>query len=122
VDIREDWGLKLTEILADPVKKEPILRAARALAAKPSSFRPDQIYQRLLASAVPTEPGRHKVTVIAHDQVIAGEDGIPLFRIRQQRDSIALLLPIDKTSATTLDAIQFAVKSILATVKIAPKQ
>lgn len=116
VDIRESWGLKLTEILEDSVRKDPAIRAARAFAANPSSRPPpEMIYQRLLASAAPTKAGHHKLVAGCRDKVIEGEDGAPLFRIRYQRDEIALLLPIDRTSTRTLDQIQRAVQSILAT-------
>jgi hypothetical protein len=59
----------------------------------------------------------HELVVASHDQVIEGEDGSPLFRIRHQQDSIALLLPIEQISATTLDASKHAVKNILTTSK-----
>ena len=117
VDILEDWGLKLAEILEDPVRKGSAIRAARGLAAKSAGLRPEQIYQRLLISVAPSEAGRHKVVAAARDQVIKREDGTALFRIRHQRDSIALLLPIENTSTTTLDAIQRAIKNILISSK-----
>jgi ParB family chromosome partitioning protein len=113
VDICESWGDKLTEALEDPVRSQPAIRAARAIAARAERLRPQEVYHRLLASAAPTERGGHKVIRAAHDQVIEGKDGSPLFRIRHQQDSIAFLLPIDRTSAKKLAAIQRAVERIL---------
>lgn len=113
VDICESWGEKLTEVLEDPSRSQPAIRTARAIAASSTRLRPHEVYRQLLASAAPTEPGGRKVTRAPHDQVIEGKDGAPLFRIRHQQDSIALLLPIDRTSAKTLAAIQHAVEQIL---------
>jgi ParB family chromosome partitioning protein len=113
IDIRENWGAKLTEVLEDPARKEPTIRAARSIAADSARLMPHEVYRQLLASAAPTEPGGRKAIPVPHDQVIEGKDGAPLFRIRHQRDSIALLLPVDKTSAKTLDTIQRAVARIL---------
>jgi ParB family chromosome partitioning protein len=116
LDIRESWGVKLTEVLEDPVRRQPALRAARAIATEPERLRPpDEVYRKILAAAAPTAPGGRKIISGLHDQVIEGEDGTPLFRVRHQQDSIALLLPLDKTSAKTLDAIQHAVARILTT-------
>ena len=113
-EIRECWGKKLTEVLEDPVRKEPALRAARAIVANSSHLQPRHVYRRLLASAAPTTPGGRKTNhVLHHDQVIPGRDGTPLFRIRHQQNEIALLLPVDRTSKKTLAAIQHAVERIL---------
>lgn len=112
-DIREGWGTKLTEILKDPARKESTFRAARAMATSSAKHSPREAYRKLLASAAPTAPGGRKVTLGLHDQVIEAEDGTPLFRIRHQQDSIALLLPLEVTSAKVLEAIQRALVHIL---------
>jgi ParB family transcriptional regulator, chromosome partitioning protein len=118
-DICERWGEKLTEILTDPGRSQPTMRAARAIAASSRTMKPQDVYQALLTSAATAEPGSHKVLHVRRDQVIRGRDGSPLFRIRHQQDSIALLLPIDRTSARTLAAIQHAVERILNASEIA---
>jgi ParB family transcriptional regulator, chromosome partitioning protein len=112
-EIRECWGKKLTEVLADPMRKAPALRAARALAARPSRLPPRDVYRQLLASAAPTRPGGRKIINFLRDQVIVGKDGAPLYRIRHQQDEIALLLSTDKTSAKKLAAIKRAIEHIL---------
>lgn len=114
VDIREGWGDKLTEVIEDPVRKEPVIRAARSIAASGAALSPREVYRQLLAAAAPTAPGGRKASAIPHDKVVEGVGGEPLFRIRQQQDAIALLLPVDRMSARTLDAIQRAVARILA--------
>ena len=114
VDIRESWGEKLAEVLEDPVRSRPAIRKARALAARAGNLRPQEVYEQLLASAAITGRGGHKVMRESHDQVVKAEDGSPLFRIRHQQDSIALLLPIDRTSAKKLAAIKCAVERIMS--------
>jgi ParB family chromosome partitioning protein len=114
VDIRESWAGKLTEVMQDPNRKLPTIRAARTLAADSLHHRPHEIYRRLLAAAAPTAPGDRKTIHVCRDQVIKSADGAPLFRVRHQQDSIALLLPLDKTSAETLTEIQDAVALILS--------
>jgi ParB family chromosome partitioning protein len=112
-NIRESWAAKLTEVLEDPVRKQPAIRAARAIAASSSPLLPKEVYRRLLASAAPTSPGGRKVAPSIRDLVIEDDNGLPLFRIRHQQGAIALLLPADRTSAQTLAAIQHAVARIL---------
>jgi hypothetical protein len=38
----------------------------------------------------------------AHDEVVRGQKGNPLFRIRHQRGSITLLLPLERLSKESL--------------------
>lgn len=113
VGIRESWGEKLSEVLEDPVRKQPAIRAARAIAASSRRFRPREVYRQLLAAAAPAEPGGRKATPILREQVVADENGSPLYRIKHLPDSITLVLPVDRVSASTLDTIQRALARIL---------
>lgn len=112
-DICESWGERLAGVLEDPDRSRPAIRAARAIASNPERLTSREAYQRILAAAAPTAPGGRKVARGLHDKVIHGKDGAPLFRIRHQRDSIVLILPMDKISAKTLAIIQSAVERIL---------
>ena len=47
------------------------------------------------------------------DTLIKDDEGVPLFRIKHQQNSIALVLPIGKVSAKSLQMIQSAVAEIL---------
>jgi len=113
LEIREGWGVKLANVLADPARRIPMIRAARNIAARSERPRAGEVYRELLASAAPTAPGGRKTGRVLHDQVVMGEDGSPLFRIRYHQNEIALLLPLDLASAKTLDSIQRAVINIL---------
>ena len=109
LEIREGWGHDLMELLEDPHRRLPTIARARVLAA--SSPRPCalHVYQQLVCASI---RGR-KIKPNTRDDVIIDTDGTPLFRIRRQAKSIALLLPIEKTSAATLDAICDAVRNVL---------
>jgi hypothetical protein len=67
------------------------------------------VFRQLLSAAV---KGR-KVKTKSHDQVIAGHDGKPLFRIRHQSRNVALLFSVDKVSASELDQVVIAISNIL---------
>jgi hypothetical protein len=56
-------------------------------------------------------PGR-KLKAVARDEIVKDSTGAPLFRIRQQSSSIAVLLPIEKTSAQTLESVRCALRNI----------
>lgn len=113
LDIREGWGVRLAKALADPSRRTPVIRAARNIAARSERPAAGEVYRELLASAAPTVPGGHKTGGVLHDRVVMGNDGAPLFRIRYHQDGVALLLPLERASAKTLDTIQRAVADIL---------
>jgi ParB family transcriptional regulator, chromosome partitioning protein len=107
-DICEGWGGDLVDALEDSQKRRSLIRTAREISAAP---RPParEVYRLLLASYA---AGR-KPKSAAHDEVVIGEDGEPLFRIRRQVGTIALILPITRVSARSLENIQRAVAQIL---------
>jgi ParB family chromosome partitioning protein len=109
LEIREGWGHDLAEVLDDPQKRHTTIARARALAATSPRASALEVYQELLSAGA---RGR-KISTRVHDEVVIDDDGAPLFRIRRQAKTIALLLPIDKTSAATLDEIRDAVQAVL---------
>src|SRR6202043_3030463 len=109
-DICERWGLDLAAALEEPERRQRILQKARAIGAavheRPSA---QDVYRQMLAASV---QGR-KVRLPVHDEIVRDSAGCPLFRIRRQNNSIALLLPIGKVSAGALDDIRESVAAIL---------
>jgi ParB family chromosome partitioning protein len=100
-EICETWASRLADALEDPTRRRPTIREARKIgeAGRPSA--PD-VYKRLLsASAEGRKPQPRK-----HDEIVKDAFGQPLFRIRHQRDTIALLLPVNKVSAQALEEIR----------------
>lgn len=104
-DICESWGLDLVAALDDPGRRERTLHKARLIGRASPRPRPEEVYRELLAAAA---CGR-KLKTPTHDEVVRDDKGAPLFRIRHQRTHVALLLPLDKVSAGSLDSIRGAV-------------
>lgn len=109
VVIREGWGLALLSALENEDSRPSILRTARAIRAVSPRPPAHDVYRRLLSSAA----GGRKARCRGRDQVVAAHNGSPLFRIRQQSNSIALILPVERVSASHLKNIQMAVAAIL---------
>ena len=107
--ICEGWGVELVEALDDAERRQRTVNKARALGDFSPRPPAREVYRQLLSASA---SGR-KVKAAAHDEVVKDPTGAPLFRIRQQSNSIAVLLPIEKTSAQTLESIRTALRSIL---------
>jgi ParB family transcriptional regulator, chromosome partitioning protein len=108
-DICENWGLDLLEIWEDPQRRRAVARQARTIGAVSPRPAAQDVYRQLLASSVHGRRPKRR----AHDEVVTDDSGAPLFRIRRQAKSIALLLPVDKVSASCLDRVRDAVTQIL---------
>lgn len=109
MEIRESWGPSLVGLLEDPRKRTTTIARARVLSSRlprPSAI---DVYQQLIAASV---PGR-KIRLRTHDEVVTDIDGTPLFRIRHQERTIAVLLPRERISEETLCAIREAVRRVL---------
>jgi ParB family chromosome partitioning protein len=109
LEICETWGLEIMEALNDARRREPTIRRARAICARDPRPPATEVYRQLLSANV---RGR-RVRPAARDEIVCGTDGVPLFRIRQHRDSIALLVPMHKVSAGLLDSIRDSLPEIL---------
>jgi ParB family transcriptional regulator, chromosome partitioning protein len=109
LEIREAWGADIADGLENPERNRAILQAARAIRAMERRPEAAEVYRRLLLAC---GKGR-KPRATAHDTVVTGRDGSPLFRIRHQRNSVAVLLSVDRTSSSALSEIKRAVADIL---------
>jgi len=108
-DICEGWGLDLMRALEDPERRQRTLQLARSIRAQSPRLPPREVYRRLMAA-----PARgRKVKAADHDEVVKGDSGDPLFRIRYQRRSIAVLLPAASVSSSSLARMRDAVETIL---------
>jgi ParB family transcriptional regulator, chromosome partitioning protein len=108
-EICETWGQHLADVLEGPETRCAAIQTARLIAETSPRLPAREVYRRLLCSA--TQGRRLRRT--AHDRVIRSLDGVPLFRVRQQVDSVSLILPFERMSESVLDRIQRAVTSIL---------
>jgi ParB family chromosome partitioning protein len=109
LDIHETWGLEIMEALNDANRRELTIRRARALGARRLRPPAPEVYRQLLSANV---RGR-KVRAAVRVDIVPGADGMPLFRIRHQRDSIALLVPMHRVSPRVLDGIRTSLPKIL---------
>jgi ParB family chromosome partitioning protein len=107
VDICETWALDLADALDDSKRRPQICARAREIASMTSKPQPRDIYSQLLTAGV---SGR-KVRRRARDEVVKGDDGKPLFRIRLNANTVAVLLPLETVSANRLAKV----RTILAT-------
>jgi ParB family chromosome partitioning protein len=107
-DICEGWGLDLFAALQDPLRRPRTLQAARTLAAESPRLAASEVYRRLRSAATPGAQ-EHK----SHDRVVKDGTGVPLFRVKYQRKSVALVLSLDKLSARSLNSICNAVGAIM---------
>ncbi|MGO8855486.1 MAG: ParB/RepB/Spo0J family partition protein [Steroidobacteraceae bacterium] len=113
-EIRENWGRTLLARLEDPRTRPALIETARSLIAKPERRPVKEVYRQLLAAAA---KGR-KIKPRHHDVVVRAESGTTLFRIRHQRDSVALLLPLESVAERTLRDISDAVAGILQAASV----
>lgn len=107
-DICESWGLEIMDALDDPARRQLTLRNARAIAASPPRP-PGHEVHRLLLSTTKTR----RVRASSRDRVVKDAMGKPLFRIRQLRSAVALLLPAERVTEQTLAALTRDVADLL---------
>jgi len=109
LDIREGWGIDLHKAWHNANMRPVLTQRARALAARTPRPKAHEVYERLLAPSGAAVKQRHK----RHDDVVKDGSGTPLFRIRYQRNSVALLLPNSRVKAASLEMIRGALSDIL---------
>jgi ParB family chromosome partitioning protein len=118
-NICEGWGVKLSGVLEDPDRRQALLATARAIIA--DHFRHDapSVYRQLLAT--PACRKQLKQMRHHHDIVIRGTDGAAVLRIRQQRDSVAFVVPIESLEGGTKQDICDAIAGILRNGRSQPE-
>ena len=108
-NIREEWGLELAKALDDPGRRLLTIRTARALTTR-SGLPPQEVFRQLLAASA---RDRRKLKARSHDEVVSCDKGLVLFRIRQQRKSLAVLLPIQNLSEDSIREIRHLLVNVL---------
>jgi ParB family transcriptional regulator, chromosome partitioning protein len=108
-EIRESWGREVMSMLEDPAKRARTMSVARSIGSAGRRPPSGEVYRRLMAASV---AGR-KPRVEMRDKVVLAKNGEPLFRVRQQSNSIVLILPKDIVSRVSLIEIESALTDIL---------
>jgi ParB family transcriptional regulator, chromosome partitioning protein len=109
-EICETWGLDLMSVWEDPERQRALARRARAINAGPERPAPREVYRSLMCSA--TQPAK-KAAALVRDEVVRGCNGDPLFRIRHQHRSVAVVLPTDRISKGSLQKIRAFIAGLL---------
>jgi ParB family chromosome partitioning protein len=120
VDIREEWGLELIDALSDERTRRATIRCARTIATRSPRLTAGEVFRELLAASA----GGRRIKQKPRDEVILDKGGLPLFRVRQQRSTVAILLPVKKVSADSMKAISRAISDVLQSERkehISPK-
>jgi ParB family chromosome partitioning protein len=108
IDIREGWGLDLHKAWRDPDIRPVLTQRARSLASQTPRPAAHIVYERLLAPSGAVSKRRKY-----RDDVVKAASGVPLFRVRYQRNTVALILPNSSVNATVLETIRCTLSDIL---------
>jgi ParB family chromosome partitioning protein len=109
LDIRERWGLDLYTAWRDANMGPMLTQRARTLAARTPRPKAHEVYEHLLAPCGAATRRRRR----CQDDVVKGGAGTPLFRIRYQRNTVALILANSAVDARLLEMIRHALSDIL---------
>jgi ParB family chromosome partitioning protein len=108
-EIHESWGLDLVEALDDAGRRDAIIRRARVIGRQTPRPNGTEVYRQLLTA---TGKGR-RASISSRDLVVKDNSGQSLFRIRQLRTNVAVLLPIERVPPHTLAQIRDAISAIM---------
>ncbi|MEJ0034868.1 MAG: ParB/RepB/Spo0J family partition protein [Gammaproteobacteria bacterium] len=108
-EICEGWGAEILNALEDPLRRAATIQRARAIAAQKVRPPAPDVFRQLLASSAQGRKPRHR----ARDEVVKEPNGQPLFRIKHQRSTIALVLPLTRVSVKALGRLRVSIAEIL---------
>jgi ParB family transcriptional regulator, chromosome partitioning protein len=111
--IRENWGIEILRVLEDPQQRHAVIQEARNTIRRANKLDDRRVYRALLAASTSDSKVKSRV----RDEVVVGENGLPLFRIRYYTKSIAVQLPTKRLSTGSLENIRRALIALLADPK-----
>lgn len=110
LELHESWGHDLVEALEDPGRRQATIQQARLIRSlKPRPPAKEVIRRLLAATSCGRVPKRR-----THDEVVKDARGRPMFRVRQLRNCVALLIPVERASENTLSVIRRSLSEALA--------
>lgn len=107
-EIMESWGLELIDALSDPERGQQVLKKARALTTSGSLPSPRNVYEILISVSAKIKP-----RLRPKDDVVKGQDGRALFRVRRQQKALVVMLPLNQSTYALLPEIQTVIATIL---------
>jgi ParB family chromosome partitioning protein len=109
LEICETWGRDIMDALEDPHRRQPTIRAARAIGEMNPRPPAKQVYRQLIAAPNCRQPSKS-----ARMEIVRDGQGAPLFRIRWLNSSVSLVVPNKKLTANAMTEIQEALAGILS--------
>ncbi len=106
-EICEGWGSELMDAWDDPGRRQLLGQRARSIAAETPKPSAREVFRRLLVSPSSRKRLRER------DEIVTGGDGRPLFRVRPQQKTVALLLPRSSVTPQSLELLKTAVAGVL---------
>lgn len=107
-DICEAWGIRLHEACSDENVRPKMVSRARSLQSSGERPPAHAVFTRLMVGAHESHQRLQK-----KHEVVIGQGGLPLFRIKHHQEEVALLINRQKISNSTLAKIKDAVSQIL---------
>jgi len=118
LEICENWGRRMMDLLDDPQVRPAIVAAARIIAKESPRPAAVSIYRRLVAVYTETRGCAAGPQTESDDEVIKDRDGRLLFRIRHRQHDAAVLLPIGTVPEQVLLEVVARVREILRGARI----
>lgn len=109
LDIREGWALEIFDAVANPRRRKATVATARAISALSPRPPAREVYQQIVTASLRGRKSQRRTS----SEIVTGDDGEALFRIKYHGKRIALLLPGDKLSSKSLADIRDSIVRIL---------
>jgi ParB/RepB/Spo0J family partition protein len=113
-DICENWGLELHSACESPVTRSQVIARARTLASKSQRVPPRCTFDRLMFNQ-----RMRAAKEISKQEIILGPKGEPLFRIKHQEATIALVIGKRHLSSAVMQQIKDSLSNILRDTHVA---
>jgi len=109
LEILEVWGLQLAEMCEVPERREVLFRRARSLSHQ-TPRPPSRVVFEHIRADVNRVPRRRSAQLA---EVVLGQDGRPLFRVKRMRSAIVLSLPTTTWAVTSLEDVKRGLIDVL---------
>jgi ParB/RepB/Spo0J family partition protein len=109
LEIRESWGVDLFDAWRDPMRRRIVAGRARTIGKRSPRPESAQVYEVLRAGLGSVGSARSSRRV----EVVLDDDGRPLFRVKYNRTTVALVLPAERLHHDSLQRVKGAVAMVL---------
>jgi ParB family transcriptional regulator, chromosome partitioning protein len=109
LELRESWGLDLYKLWCNQETKPLLAQRARSLAERTPRPSAPEVYQHLIAPSGAKPRSKRK----QRDEVVMGNTGAPLFRIRRRNQSVVFVINLSSASPSFIDAARQSLTEVL---------